>query len=363
MNLAETIGESEQIFENKSENEETKKTNLLEKWFGKQKPMIWGVCYWIAKSLKIPVSIVRLIFLIAVFIYGMSIWLYLLLALFVPFQDKKSTTGRTGNLFFEIMRVIIWLGVIFFLGMMIIGAITGIIIFSVIPPLSNQSLQSLVPPYLYSLFILSVISLIVLFIGAVGAILRKSWLPKGFPLIATVIIILSMITAGIAGFVQTSNYNYNSETLDTQVVGTLSTEEQEIVINLSHDKLEPLHYNFGNFNPFFRESYMEAGAFQDIKLLPSERDEVYVEVVDTFNILPKSKIDEILAKRSQVVVTTSGNSIDIVLPSYIFTEKVPFSFAERRINIHVPVDKKITYNNASNARYRTPSQWSIYPAE
>lgn len=125
MNLAETIGEPEQIFEIKNEAGEVigSKSNILDRRFGKQKPMIWGVCYWIAKSFNIPVSIVRLIFLVAVFIYGTSIWLYPLLALFVPFKDKKSTTGATGNIFFEIIRVIIWLGIIFFLGAAIVAII------------------------------------------------------------------------------------------------------------------------------------------------------------------------------------------------------------------------------------------------
>jgi phage shock protein PspC (stress-responsive transcriptional regulator) len=118
MNLAQTIGEPEDIFENKSSEEvtTTEPVRLLDQRFGKQKPMIWGVCYWIAKSFTINVSIVRLLFLIAVFIYGTSIWLYPLLALFVPYQDKKASSGNVGNFFFELVRGIIWLALFIFLG-------------------------------------------------------------------------------------------------------------------------------------------------------------------------------------------------------------------------------------------------------
>lgn len=43
MNLAETIGEPEQIFENKNTDQpnDYKEANLLNKWLGKEKPIIW----------------------------------------------------------------------------------------------------------------------------------------------------------------------------------------------------------------------------------------------------------------------------------------------------------------------------------
>ena len=220
MNLAEAIGEPEQIFENKDEQESNPemKSNILERSLGKDKPMFWGVCYWIAKSLNIPVSIVRLIFLVAVFVYGTGLWLYALLALFVPFKDKQTTTGRTGNLFFELIRIIIWLGVLFFLGSTIFASLVGMTVLSVLPNLSNQSLQAIVPGYLYPLAILSILSLVALFIGSLGALIKRAWLSKTFALIAILIIVGSSITAGITGFATVSKYNYNPKTIDTQTV-------------------------------------------------------------------------------------------------------------------------------------------------
>ena len=160
MNIAQTIGEPEAIFENRTETDEeiSQPKNLIERWFGNNKPMVRGVAYWISQSLKIPVSIVRLILIGSVFIYGTSLWIYPLLALFVPFQDKKATTGQTGNLFFEIIRVLIRLGVILFLGSALFGGLLGITIFSFLPTMSNQSLQAFVPSFIYPLAILSFVS-------------------------------------------------------------------------------------------------------------------------------------------------------------------------------------------------------------
>ena len=96
MNLAETIGEPEQIFDTTTDEDEeiAQDTTFLNRHLGKEKPMIWGVCYWIAKSFNIPVARVRLLFFIAIFIYGTTIWLYPLLALFVPYEDKKKVRDK-----------------------------------------------------------------------------------------------------------------------------------------------------------------------------------------------------------------------------------------------------------------------------
>lgn len=362
MNLAETIGEPEQIFDNKDSQDEdpTTKTNLLERWFGKEKPMIWGVCYWIAKSLNIPVSIVRLIFLIAVFVYGTGLWLYPLLALFVPFKDKKITTGTTGNLFFEVIRVIIWLGVIFFLASALFGSLVGFTVLSILPTLSNQSLQAIVPTYLYPLAILALVSLVVLVIGSLGALIKKAWVSKTIAMIAIIIIIGSSITAGITWFATVSTYNYNPKTTDTQTLGTLITDQDTIIINLHSDqKLTKGNY----FGDWFGEEFSNPGAFQSIELLPSENNEVRIEVADEFNILPTDKSDNIMNKRSQVITIATGNTIDITIPNNIFSQKVPFVFAQRTINISIPTDKKVIYNNNSNLRYGTPSTWYEYNNE
>ena len=72
--------------------ENSEPSNLFQRWFGVNRPQIWGVCYWISKSLNIPVMWIRLFFLIAIPLWGLSVWIYPVLALFVPFKDKGQTT-------------------------------------------------------------------------------------------------------------------------------------------------------------------------------------------------------------------------------------------------------------------------------
>lgn len=114
------------------------------------------------------------------------------------------------------------------------------------------------------------------------------------------------------------------------------------------------------FDNFFGRDWIEPATFQNIELLPSETNEIRVEVVDTSNILPQDKPEQILSKRSQITTSTSGNTIDITIPNNIFSQKVPFSFAERIINIYIPTDKKVIYNNNSTLRYGTPSVRNEY---
>ncbi len=361
MSISQIIGEPEAIFETKSDTEQVdpQPKNLLEKWLWKEKPMVWGVAYWISKSLKMPVSVVRLILLWSVFLYGTSIWLYPLLAIFVPFQDKKATTGQTGNIFFEIIRVLIWLGVIFFLASSLFGSLVGVTIFSFLPNLSGQSLQALVPSFIIPVVILSFISLIILLIGSIGALIKRSRVSKNLVIIAITIIVGSIFASVTSGVSLISNYNHNQKTLDKQILATWSLSEDSLVINLKSDSSQSVQWNYYPRmlqNEFERE-IGRFPTFQDIQLLPSPDDEVRVELVDSVNILPRSDTEGILAKRANLTTSLSGNILDITIPHDIFSQKVPFSFAERTLNIYVPSDKKIIYNNNSELRYSTPRRW------
>ena len=99
------------------------------------------------------------------------------------------------------------------------------------------------------------------------------------------------------------------------------------------------------------------GLLQSIRLLPSDDNQVRIEILDTTNILPRSDTETVLSKRSAVTTIISGNTIDITIPNNIFRQEVPFSFAKRVVNIYVPKDKKIIYNNNSELRYSTPGSW------
>ena len=96
---------------------------------------------------------------------------------------------------------------------------------------------------------------------------------------------------------------------------------------------------------------------QDINLLPSDDNQVKIEIVDRTNIVPQDEKENRLAQRSSVTTLISGNTIDITIPDNIFNQEVPFSFAQRSVNISIPKDKKIIYNNNSALSYSTPRTW------
>ena len=187
--------------------------------------------------------------------------------------------------------------------------------------------------------------------------IKKNWLSKTLALICIIIIIGSTITAGLTGFMTVNKYNYNPKTIDTSSVGSLSTDDGTVIINLSSDQQIAKANYMGNF---FGEEFKDVGIFQEIKLLASTGTELYVETVDSVNILSQNNSNHILSMRTQPSMSTSGNTVNLTLPNNIFSQKVPFSFAERTINIYIPKDKKVIYNNKSNLRYRTPSMWYEY---
>lgn len=54
--------------------------------------MIWGVCGGLAKYFGIDPVIVRIIFVLLIFLSGVSILAYIILAIVVPLEESKSTT-------------------------------------------------------------------------------------------------------------------------------------------------------------------------------------------------------------------------------------------------------------------------------
>ena len=353
MNLAETIGEPEQIFDTTTDEDEeiAQDTTFLNRHLGKEKPMIWGVCYWIAKSFNIPVARVRLLFFIAIFIYGTTIWLYPLLALFVPYEDKKKSSGQVGNLFFELIRGIIWTGIFFFLWASIVGLIGGIVAYTGFPLLSNQSIQEIFPPF-YPLASIALISLIILWIGSLGSLLKKEWISKTRAMICIVILFITGLFTGICGYHEFVQYNNNKIDTSKDVVAQLTTPSDTILLTINGEQGQSYNY----FPMFFGDEFNRAGLFQEIEILPSEGNKVIVEIEDQFNIINNKQKDTIMSKRTQITAQTSGNTITLDIPSTIFSEKVPFSFAERVINIYVPTNKTIQYINNSQLRYHTPSR-------
>lgn len=57
--------------------------------------MIWGVCGGLAKYFDIDPTIVRLIAVLSIFISGLGILAYIILAIVVPLEGSKVTTPTT----------------------------------------------------------------------------------------------------------------------------------------------------------------------------------------------------------------------------------------------------------------------------
>jgi phage shock protein PspC (stress-responsive transcriptional regulator) len=54
--------------------------------------MIWGVCGGLAKYFGIDPVIIRIIFVLLIFLSGIGILAYIILAIVVPLEESKSTT-------------------------------------------------------------------------------------------------------------------------------------------------------------------------------------------------------------------------------------------------------------------------------
>ncbi len=192
LEVANSLGEPEVIFDEGDENgagdEKTslwKRTLLIDK----EKPMIRGVCYRLAKSMNISVRIMRIIFIILALLNGTGLILYVILALFVPFKDKKKTTGVIGSILFEIVRIAFWLIILSAIVPITVASIvvTGLIFFT--PVIDNQSIAARIPQYMYVVGVLLSIVFILLSVGAIGSLFKQRWINKALVLLATIIII------------------------------------------------------------------------------------------------------------------------------------------------------------------------------
>lgn len=58
------------------------------KWVRSQDGVFFGVCKGLAKTFEVPVGVFRLIWVLSVLFFGAGLWLYLLLAISLPREDK-----------------------------------------------------------------------------------------------------------------------------------------------------------------------------------------------------------------------------------------------------------------------------------
>lgn len=58
------------------------------KWTRAQDGVFFGVCKGLARNFDIPVGVFRLLWVLSVLFFGAGIWLYLMLAVSLPREDK-----------------------------------------------------------------------------------------------------------------------------------------------------------------------------------------------------------------------------------------------------------------------------------
>ncbi len=61
------------------------------KWKRSKDGAIWGVCKGLANALEIPVGLFRIIWLISILFFGAGLWLYVVLTLSLPREDRLVT--------------------------------------------------------------------------------------------------------------------------------------------------------------------------------------------------------------------------------------------------------------------------------
>lgn len=346
MEVANQLGEPEDIFWDISFGEktaDTAKKNKLTSFLGKERPIIWWVSYWIAKSLNLPVIFVRIVFLVALFVYSTWFWAYLILALFVPYSDKKKTTGKIGNLFFEIMRVVLRLFVIWVLWFLLLGSL-GLMWFATLtPPIGNQVIWPWIPKHMYFVGWFVILALIALFIWSLGSLFKKKFINKTVALLSSILIIAGWIVT--AGTIYKYMFGWQ-ETPQAQVHTTTVLSWYNTSWSVSGDILKiNIHGEYARTrSPFFSDDYEW---FATLKVLPATGDQITIVESMSMKAPTEKQLEKNKTLINSITMTYTGNILDVRIPRGYFKQNVPFAFAERYVTIYIP--KNITFAVDSSA--------------
>ena len=350
MNLAENIWEPEAIFDWRDMGEmweNSEPSNLFQRWFGVNRPQIWGVCYWISKSLNIPVMWVRLCFLIAIPFWGLSVWVYPVLALFVPFKDKGQTTWKNWNMFFELVRIGLWLMILFTLGGLFLWGVMAITLFSSFPTISGQVVQWVIPRF-YPVAWVGMVALSILLIASLGALFKQQWFRKWIILTALVTLLLSWVIGGILGanqWFQILGTNHIEH--KTQLLSNEKIDWKNLKITVDSDVkryLSPL----GTYGGWFFGIEGRFWRAEHIQFIASENDTISAWVETEF--LPINENPETIVSKLSPVQSKfdkENSELSIHFPAQMFSSLVPFVGAQRRVVISVPKDMTINYKNST----------------
>lgn len=354
--MANNIWEPENIFDG-TPSEDTVVSRAT-RWIDRDKPIIWWVCYRIAKSLNISVRWVRIIGLICLPLTGMAwAWLYMILALFTPYKDKKKTTWKIWSLIFEVTRALLWLFAISILAPLVWAVIVWGWFLLFTPVVDNQSIAALIPMYMYWVLGIISLALLLLFIGSVWALFKQKRIGKTVALLSTVAVIAGSI--GAAWFVYQTAIQLHQNNIVTKQVYTLSWSQLSWnIINLDVAASE--------WKEFFDMPLMESRT----KIVANEWKDITVEIESTLRATTKDQLQQLTSVYNQMWITWSNNTLSITSPENTFSSQVPFAFTDRVITISIPKDKEIVVD--SDRYYidelvrgytEKDAQWNVWEVE
>ncbi len=336
--VANSLGEPEDMFEEHYTWDNSEKSTFNWNWFSrptfidKEKPLIRWVCYWIAKKCNISVRITRLIAIVLAFVNGIGLAWYAVAAIFVPYKDKKKTTWLIGNLFFEMVRIALWLFIISSLLPLVFGAIvwTGILLFT--PEVGSQSISPWIPQYMYRVMWAVSIACVILLIWSIGALLKQKWINKSVALVSTIIVIIGgLVTAWTVYKTVIQVTSHPIDTTQTFVFSWADMLWKGIMINL--DWIKEWEKFFEDIPTSELRTHIIASSGNDLVVTVDTTTRAWSDKQGEYNVSKLNPID----------ITGSLNSLLITSPKNVFNEQVPFAFVSRTITIAVPANKEIIF--------------------
>lgn len=338
INISQTIWEPENIF-GEDLNSKEKDIKKSSRWIDKDEPILRWVCYWIAKSLKIPVIWIRILFMLLLFANWIGLLIYILLAIFAPYKDKSNTTWKIWSLIFKITSACFWLFVILVLWIVISIVFFGSFVLFFTPTIDNQSITAILPSYIYWVAWGMLFSLLVLLIWSIWALFRKNWVSKNIVIFSTIMIILwwaIWIWNTYKTFVQ---YMSNTQTVSQSYILTgANMSDNTFYLNTASLNFKSMKSNIPNIETnLFDIPFV----LNNVDIVPSTWSDIFIKIDTDIRWLTKSDLENKLKLYTPLIISWDKNTIDISSPSVSFGKEVPFAAINRNITIYIPKDKEI----------------------
>lgn len=343
ISIANTIWDPQDIFVDVSDDQnwsDVSKSIDKNTWwyFAKDGPMIWWVCYRLSKSLNINVTIVRVLMIILILFWWLSIWVYPILALFVPYVNKSKTTWAMWQLLYEFIRWLLFTVLIFGLLFAFLSLVGVWWFLSFTPPINNQSISLLMPKYLYVAFAVMWVALLVLLIWSIWWLLKKNWISRTHALISIIMIVLSGIVIWWTWYKMVLNgiANGGHEQNQTQTISDIISTNN--IINIS------INWSDKRWHVFAPDIF-DRNFSRYIRIVPVSWDDARVDIKTTIYAIEKDHIDQTITHMLPISITWWLNQISITLPDQFASQVVPLTLVDREITINIPTDAEIDFDD------------------